>query len=149
MSHEILKNSVRNYIHDGKQFPEGTETALLTVNRIGILSSRGSLDFGGGEYSTAEIKWLEPKKKSPDDKYGWWHLEEGRYMVEFNESLQATQRQRFYLQPWSHVAQNGVCHNCVVLIPPQETLQVYVSVGPAGIDIKENARFSELGVLDE
>jgi hypothetical protein len=70
-------------------------------------------------------------------------------MVEFNESLQATERQRFYLQPWNKLSANGASHPFLVLLPPQETLRVYVSVGPAGLDVKENARFSELGVLDE
>lgn len=70
-------------------------------------------------------------------------------MVEFNESLHATKRQRFYLQTWDKVAVNGALHPFVILIPPQDTLRVYVSVGPAGLEVKENARFSELGVLDE
>ncbi len=149
MSHEILKHAVRNYIHEGKQFLEGTETALLTVHRIGSLASRGSLDFGGSEYSAGEVEWIEPQKESPDDKYGWWRLEPGHYMIEFNESLQATQRQRFYLQPWAKVTANGTTHSFAILIPPRDVLRVYISVGPAGLDVKENARFSELGVLDE
>jgi len=149
MPHEILKHAIRNYIHEGKQFLEGTETALLTVNRIGTLTSRGSLDFGGSEYSAGEIEWMEAQKQSPDDKYGWWRLEPGSYVVEFNESLQATKRQRFYLQPWEHVTANGTSHPFFILIPPRDTLRVYISVGPAGLDIKENARFSEIGVLDE
>jgi len=61
---------VKNYIHEGKQFPENIPVALVTVGRIGVIAGRGSLDFGGSEYSEAQVDWLEPQKKQVDDKYG-------------------------------------------------------------------------------
>jgi hypothetical protein len=148
MSQEILKHAVRNYIHEGKQFPEGSETALLTVHRVGRPASRGALDFGGSEYRPAEVEWIEPVKQSADDTYGWWQLDEGHYLVEFNETLQATERQRFYLQTWEAVVATGTFHPFTLLYGPKEGLRVLISVGPGGLNIKENARFSELGVLD-
>ena len=95
-----MRTLVKNYVHAGKQFPEHNLCAVITVRRIGEFSDPGSLDFGGSEYSEAEVQWRAPVKRKRDDKFGWWHLTAGRYVVEFNESLEVPPGIRFYLQTW-------------------------------------------------
>lgn len=138
---------VKNYIHEGKQFPEDIPVALVTVHRIGVIAGRGSLDFGGSEYTTAQIDWLKPQKQAEEDKYGWWHLPPGSYMVEFNETLELISGRRAYLQIWDKAGRNGISHPFLALEQSKSPLQVVATVGPEGIDIKENARLSQLGLL--
>lgn len=147
-SKNLLLSMVKNYIHEGKQFFEDIPAAYLTVHQIGVLAGRGSLDFGGSEYSTAQIDWLVPQKQQEEDKYGWWHLPPGSYIVEYNETLELSPGKRAYLQIWEKAARNGIQHPFMVIDSSQSPLQVLVTVGPEGIDIKENARLSQLGLLD-
>lgn len=146
-SKNVLSSMVKDYIHEGKQFSEEIPVALLTVKRVAVLAGRGNLDFGGSEYTEADIDWLKPRKKKADDKYGWWHLPPGSYLIEFNESIDLPIGSRAYLQIWEKAARNGISHPFVVLEESHTPLQITVSVGPEGIDIKENARLSQIGVL--
>ncbi|MFW5712072.1 MAG: dCTP deaminase [Spirochaetota bacterium] len=146
-SKNVLLSMVKDYIHEGKQFSEEVPIAYLTVNRIGVLTGRGSLDFGGSEYSEAEVGWLEPRKKQEDDKYGWWHLPPGSYLIEFNESVELPTGSRVYLQIWDKAGRNGIHHSFGVLEESRSPIQTVVTVGPEGIDIKENARLSQIGLL--
>ncbi|MDZ7792798.1 MAG: hypothetical protein U5P10_03640 [Spirochaetia bacterium] len=147
-SKKLLLSMLKNYIHEGKQFSEDIPAAYLTVHQIGVLAGRGSLDFGGSEYSTAQIDWLVPQKQQEEDKYGWWHLPPGSYLVEFNETLELSPGMRAYLQIWKKAARNGIQHPFMLIDTSHSPLQVLVTVGPEGIDIKENARLSQLGLLD-
>ncbi len=146
-SKNVLLSMIKNYIHEGKQFSEEIAIALLTVKRVAVITGRGSLDFGGSEYTEAEVDWLKARKNQEDDKYGWWHLPPGSYLIEFNESIELPTGRRAYLQIWEKAARNGISHPSVVLEEPHAPLQITVSVGPVGIDIKENARLSKIGLL--
>ncbi len=174
----ILKQSVSNIIHEGKQFPEGLSSAYLTAGRIGEFAGIGRMDFGGSEYAEADVEWLAPVKKSSDDAYGWWHLTPGTYLVLFNESVEVPAGKRFYLQIWEKAARNAASIPFAILEggqgsegqgsvghkpdrqPPADRgyrdeqdggpgpLSCTLFVGGAGIEIKENARLAQLGVLD-
>lgn len=153
----ILKQRVSNIIHEGKQFPEGRSFAYLTVGRIGKYAGIGRLDFGGSEYTEADVEWLAPVKKSSDDTYGWWHLTPGAYLVLFNESVEVPAGKRFYLQIWEKAARNAASIPFTILEGGQGSagqdsgpgpLSCTLFVGGAGIEIKENARLAQLGVLD-
>ncbi len=74
---------IKNLIHKDTQ--TGEDKVYLTVKQIYSLDKRGSLDFGGSELNLAERKPLLPKKKLAEDKYGWWNLNQGMYLIEFNE----------------------------------------------------------------
>ena len=158
-----IREVVQGYISEKKQFLDGS-TVLLTVGGIGTFSDRGSLDFGGSEFSEAQVKWLTPQKKAEDDKYGWWHLSEGMYIVELNETLvpaTSDDPPHLLLQIWEHAQRAGIVHSAHNLRQPAKAsdsgqssegaaenapLRVTVSVGSTGIDIKENARLSKLVV---
>ncbi|MFP4303151.1 MAG: hypothetical protein ACLFPW_00330 [Spirochaetaceae bacterium] len=139
---------VTNYIHEGKQLDEKSGSMILTVGRIGTLVGRGSLDFGGGEFAPSPTAWQEPVKASPDDKYGWWHLEPGSYLLEFNESILLEDGERAVLQIWEQVARTGVAHPTELIVASREPLATVMQVGTPGVDIKENARISRVLLLE-
>lgn len=145
---DILKENVKNYIHQGKQFPKDRAVVFLTVHHIGELTGTGRLDFGGSEYAEAETPWKDPVKMKKDDQYGWWHLTPGSYLVEFNETVQVPAGSRFYLQSWEKAGRNAAVIPFSVIDSPRAPLFSILHVGGEGIDIKENARLAELGVLD-
>ena len=144
---DILKTNVKNYIHQGKQFPEDRAVVFLTVHRIAEVTGTGQLDFGGSEYAAAETQWRDPVKKKKDDAYGWWHLTAGTYLVEFNETVEVPAGSRYYLQTWEKAGRNAAAIPFSVIDSPRAPLLSILHVGGEGIDIKENARLAELGFL--
>ena len=147
MNKETLQQIVTGIIHEGKQIPESEDVVLVTAKRIGTISHNGTLDFGGSEYTEGPVEWIEPKKKSPDDDYGWWMLEEGDYVVEYNESVAPTSDTRCYLQIWAAAARNGLSQPFQVITDRRAPLVGTLRVGKAGIGIKENARVSVVGAM--
>lgn len=139
---------VINYIHDGKQMDQETDSMILTVGRIGTLVGRGSLDFGGSEFAPSPTAWLEPVKKSGDEKYGWWHLEPGSYLLEFNESILLEAGEKAVLQIWEEAARGGVAHPTELILTSREPLATVMTVPAPGIEIKENARISRVLLLE-
>lgn len=142
-----IEKVITNYIHEGKQLDEGTGSMILTAGRIGTLVGRGSLDFGGSEYAPAPTAWQEPVKANPDDKYGWWHLEPGSYLLEFNESVKLEAGERVIFQIWEEAARTGIAHPTEVIVGSREPLATVMQVAAPGVDIKENARLSRVVLL--
>jgi hypothetical protein len=139
---------IRNYIHERKQLDEKSGSMILTAGRIGTLVGRGSLDFGGSEFAPSPTAWQEPVKASPDDKYGWWHLEPGSYLLEFNESIVLEERERVLLQIWEEAARTGLAHPTELIVASREPLATVMQVPTPGVDIKENARISRVLLLE-
>ena len=147
MNRETLQQIVTGIIHEGKQIPDSGDVVIVTAKRIGTISHNGTLDFGGSEYTEGPVEWIEPKKKDEGDDYGWWMLDEGDYVVEYNESVQPTSDTRCYLQVWDAAARNGLSQPFQVITDRRAPLHATVRVGKAGIGIKENARISVVGAL--
>ena len=141
-----LTDIVTNFIHEDTQFPEERDVAYLTVNRVGKPAKKGTLDFGGSEYTEADMEWIEPKKKSNDDKYGWWELDEGLYHIEFNEGLDPN-GETVIFQTWKNALRNGIAHSAEIIEESRDKLFTGLQVSSAGVGIKENARISEVRVL--
>jgi hypothetical protein len=141
-----LTDIVTNFIHEETQFPDDRDAAYLTVNRVGKPAQKGTLDFGGSEYTEADIEWIDPEKKSSDDKYGWWELDEGLYHVEFNEGLDPD-GETVIFQTWKNALRNGIAHSSEVIEKSRDQLFAELQVGECGVGIKENARISEVRVL--
>jgi hypothetical protein len=116
---------------------------MLTVKRIGTLTGRGALDFGGSEYEAPSVEWIEPEKKSPEDEYGWWTLSEGSYQCELNESVRPDAGRSIAIQTWSDAARAGISHPTVLFTDATDNPRLTVIVGRGGIAIKENARISQ------
>lgn len=148
MAHDKnLMEILTNIIHEPTQYEEEDNLAYVTVNRIGTLTGRGALDFGGSEYQSAEVEWIEPAKKSEDDTYGWWSLKPGTYRVEFNEGVDLPDDTGVLLQIWNSVLRNGVTHPTEVITKARDQLSTHIHVGDPGIEIKENARLSVVRAL--
>jgi len=147
MNTETLQQVVHGIIHEGKQIPDSEDVVVLTAKRVGRLTHNGTLDFGGSEYTEAPIEWIEPKKKSDDDKYGWWMLEGGDYIVEYNETVHPTTGMRCYLQIWEKAQRNGISQPMQIIREARSPLTAAFRVGTAGVGMKENARVSVVGVV--
>lgn len=112
----------------------------LTVAEIYEITESGGVDFGGGELDAAETTPHESEKRNPDDDYEWWHLAEGQYLIEYNESLDA-EGMVFTLQTRAELLARGAFHPTLSV---SSLPRVPLSVGGDGIRLKENARVSTL-----
>ena len=118
----------------------------LTVSEVHRYTKRGRLDFGGSEYATAQSKALHPHKKSKDDKYGWWQLHQGLYLVVYNESLSSLKAgQAAQISPHPRLLQAGAYHASSAVVAEEKFASV-LHVCKAGCAIKENSRVSRLQV---
>jgi len=113
----------------------------LTVADIYVISAPGRVDFGGGELEAADLDAHDRTRRNPDDDYGWWHLEAGQYLLEYNESLALPADVVATLQTREAIRARGAFHPTLHI---DSLGRVPLSVGGAGIWIKENARVSTL-----
>jgi len=117
----------------------------LTVDGVYEFKSAGALDYGGGEEDLSDLNRLKPVKRFPDDDYGWWELGEGIYILSYNEEIDVGQAAGLIL-PLPRLLKSGARHVPLVFTGELESDVVLLMVGPQGIDIKENARISQLRV---
>lgn len=138
--------TLANLIHpDTQQHDFETD---LTVGAVFQLTTPGALDFGGSEYEQAGREALEPAKAQPDDKYGWWNLSQGTYLIRFNETATLAEAQVAFVQPHERLLLAGGQHPTFYFRGRREKLETLLTVGEAGLRIKENARLSKLLILD-
>lgn len=112
----------------------------LTAARIWRLQGRGQLDFGGSEYQPVPAEEISPKKRQPDDDYGWWTLDPGVYRVAFNERLTEGCA---LLQSLPRLRDAGAFTPARVVEAGKDIAALLV-VGDSGVAIKENARLAGL-----
>ncbi len=137
---------LENIIYKDTQIQE--DGIHLTVYKIFQLTGRGELDFGGSEYKECKPREIPPEKRSPDDKYGWWSLNKGEYLLEFNEKVVESllEENILVLQPAEMLTKNGSYHPTFIINKPGR-ITTTLFVGEAGLNIKENARISKLIVI--
>ena len=109
----------------------------LTVSRIFAIDEPAHLDFGGSELQLPATSPLPPEKRHPDDSFGWWSLEAGTYLVEYNERLIDPPA---FIQPRDVLIAGGGIHASGWV----ESLDRIGLVVEAGLEVKENARISTL-----
>ena len=124
----------------------GTLWVDLTVREIHRLTKRGSLDFGGSEYSPAETVPLKAHRRSEEDKYGWWELRHGMYLLHFNESLSLPAGHTALLTPHPRLTATGSAHASTYL-SAGDPLNAVLDLPQAGCALKENCRVSRLQVF--
>lgn len=112
----------------------------LTVAGLHEVVAPGQVDFGGGELDPAATEPRDSRLRNPEDDYGWWELGAGTYLVEYNESI-AADGLVFSLQTRDEVLARGATHPTLRVT---ELPRVPLTVGGAGLDLKENARVSTL-----
>jgi hypothetical protein len=133
---------VTDIVHEPTQSHDGGFD--LTVAEVYDVTDPGRVDFGGGELEAAATTPHASGKRDPDDDYEWWTLREGQYLVEYNESL--TGEATVTLQPRRALLERGVTHPTLHV---DELPRVPLSVGGAGIRLKENARVSTIVDAEE
>jgi deoxycytidine triphosphate deaminase len=119
----------------------------LTVRSVHRITGGGAIDFGGSEEVVAPREKIEPKKASPDDKYGWWQLPAGSYVLTFNEVPELGEKQIAFIQPHERLVRAGATHPSYYFRGRREVVETTILVGSGGINIKENARVSKLLIL--
>ncbi|QCC46918.1 dCTP deaminase/dUTPase family protein [Halobellus limi] len=135
-----LADAVEGIVHEPTQVREGGVD--LTVSEIYEIHGAGRIDFGGDELRDADLVPHSRIWRDEGDDYQWWHLESGTYLLEYNESLSGVSpADEVGLQPRTEVLERGASHPSLRV----ETLpRVPLTVGGAGVRLKENARVSTL-----
>lgn len=144
LSPDELEQQVDGLVHlDTQRVASGID---LTVDAIYRTTGHGQLDFGGSEYESAPREPLTPVLDDPNDDYAWWTLEEGAYIVEYNESLSLTDEQRAQISPLERTLHAGAHHSTFLLTDGRDPLSTLLVVSRMGCRLKENCRLSRLTV---
>jgi hypothetical protein len=115
----------------------------LTAAAVHEVAAPGRVDFGGDELAEAAFEPCELTRREPDDDYQWWHLDAGQYVVQYNEFF--TGDEPMHLQARNKLLARGASHPSLRV--DDHLPLVPLSVGGAGIKLKENARISTLRPL--
>jgi len=91
---------------------------------------------------------IGPTLDDPDDDYGWWTLEKGAYVVQYNESLRLDDGQQAVVTPLERTLRAGAHHGAFVLDAGRDPIETLLVVSRMGCRLKENGRVSRLVVLD-
>ena len=119
----------------------------LTVAEIFLVTGPGALDFGGSELQAAPREAIQPEKADPGDKYGWWKLAPGSYIVRFNERITQGDDHIAFIQPHERLLLAGGQHPAFHFRGQRDQLETLLIVGEGGLNIKENARLSKLLIV--
>ena len=146
LSPDDLADQLDGLVHlDTQRAPSGID---LTVDALFRTTGHGQLDFGGGEFKPASREPLTPVLDDPEDDYAWWTLEEGAYVVRYNESLSLQHGQQARLSPLERTLHAGAHHGTFILDEERDPLETLLVVTRMGCRIKENARVSRLVVSE-
>lgn len=130
---------------DTQRAPNGID---LTVDRVYRTTGHGQLDFGGSEFQAAPYERLTPVCKDPEDDYGWWTLEEGAYVIQYNESVRLEASHQAVVTPLERTLQAGAHHGTFVVDDHRDPLETLLVVSRMGCRLKENCRVSRLVIRD-
>lgn len=134
-----LSDHVDNLVYEPVQVHEhGVD---LTVAAVYEVAEPGRLDFGGDELEDADLEPVPTTYREPDDEFGWWDLEGGQYVVQYNEFVVGDEA-TLYLQPRNELLARGGSHPSLLVTGHLPLLPLTVADG--GIRLKENARISTL-----
>ncbi|MFW6189281.1 MAG: hypothetical protein ACOC7T_02520 [Planctomycetota bacterium] len=135
----VFEEQLEGTVHKETQVDE--HGVHLTVGNISKTHAHGDLDFGGSEMKECKLHEVEPLEQQPGDRYAWWRLEEGRYVVEFNERIKDG-------SPCMLVVSNDRLLNCGCSIAATAAgpgpVRTVLDVPGCGVRIKENARIALL-----
>lgn len=132
-----LTDALNGIVHEETQLRD--DGIDLTVAEVYEVDTPGRVDFGGGELAEAQLAPHDRTWRQEDDEYQWWHLDAGQYLIEYNERLLVDER--VVLQVRDELRARGAAHPTLYV---DELSRVPLSVGGAGLRLKENARVSTL-----
>lgn len=138
MSSNALADRIEGLVHADTQVHDGGVD--LTVAEVARVADAGRIDFGGGELDAAALDPVGTTPRSPDDDYGWWNLDEGRYLVTFNERLAGEEPVR--VEPRRELTARGGSLPTVTTaeLSPLPLAAPTGTEGTATLRVKENAR---------
>ncbi|HXE74032.1 MAG TPA: hypothetical protein VNN18_00145 [Candidatus Xenobia bacterium] len=119
----------------------------LTARQVFRLDPTGTVDFGGSEYVAAERHPMPTHQKHSQDRYQWWTLPHGAYMVEFNETIELAEDELGLLEPHERLLRAGAELPARYLRGPHNPCWGLMSVTCAQVQIKQNARVATLRVF--
>lgn len=131
-----LVDDVDGILHPPTQVHEDG-TVDLTIAEIYEVDDPGRVDFGGDELEPATVDRHPRVWRNGEDDHQWWNLESGTHLIEFNESLSGPA----FLQPRTEILERGGTHPSLRV---EELRILPLTVGGAGLRLKENARVSTL-----
>lgn len=145
-SADALARQIDGLVHlDTQRAPSGID---LTVDEIYRTTGPGQVDFGGSEFQAVPREPITPVLDDPDDDYGWWTLEQGAYVVRYNESLRLDEGQKAVVSPLERTLHAGAHHGTFLLDDGRDPLETLLVVSPMGCQLKENCRLSRLVVFE-
>ena len=119
----------------------------LTAKQVYGLDPYGQVDFGGTEYAPSTRLPVASLRRHKEDKYSWWELARGCYMLEFNENLALQPNEFAILEPDERLLRCGATHGTTFLRGQGERLETLLVVGTMSVHIKQNARVSRVRVF--
>ena len=119
----------------------------LSARQIYALDPSGQVDFGGTEYAPCGRTAVASLRKQREDKYEWWDLSRGCYILEFNEGLKLADNEIAILEPDDRLLRAGATHSTTFLRGQGERLETLLVVGTMSIQIKQNARVSRVRIF--
>jgi len=144
LTDEEAAERLENLIHFDTQ--RGSPGIDLTVGEVYELAEAGQLDFGGGEFEQVGSRPLTPELRDEEDDYGWWSLEEGFYLIRYNEGFFPEEGEFGVVRPLPRLLRAGVSHATFQVAEEQPELAALVEVGSKGVEMKENFRASRLEI---
>lgn len=146
LSATAIADQLDGLVHfDTQQAPQGID---LTVDALYRTMGHGQLDFGGSEFEAAPRARLTPVLDDPEDDYAWWTLQEGAYIVQYNESLTLDEGQQARISPLNRTLRAGAHHGTFVVDTGRDPLETLLVVTHRGCRFKENCRLSRLVITE-
>ncbi len=143
----LKKGLIEGYINLEIQLtPNGFD---LTVEKVFNFKKGGTLDFSNKERVIPEAKEILPKRKNPQDKFGWWNLKRGVYKIRTNEiinlplNLVALAFSRTSLLRMGAFSQHGVWDAGF----SGKGEFILVVENPYGVSLKQNSRIAQIVFL--
>ena len=118
----------------------------LTVGSIFGFIDAGVLDFSNKERVVPLTKEIHPKRKGPQDKFGWWNLKRGAYKIRTNEVLNLPQDLVAIAFSRSSLLRMGVFTQTAVWDAGFKGRSEFILIveNPGGLKLKQNARIIQL-----
>jgi hypothetical protein len=139
---ELFNDWLENTTHAGKQVD--AHGVHLTVAEVLTVHSKGKVDFGGSEFKPASTHPVEFFERSPGDRFSWWRLDAGSYIVRFNERLKEG-------APPMLLTSNEHLLSCACAVAPAVCtageIRSVLTVPAIGLHVKQNARIALLRPL--
>jgi dUTP pyrophosphatase len=118
----------------------------LTAGSVFEFASSGALDFSNKERVVSQAKEIQPKKKKPEDKFGWWSLRKGAYKIRSNEIISLPNDLVAIAFPRSSLLRMGAFTQTAVWDAGFKGKSEFILVvdNPNGLELKQNARIIQI-----